>query len=156
QLMGRRWGLLALLAWGTVHAQPVRLRLGTPAPEGSSYARELHSFSREVAGGTGGHVEAKWYMGGIAGDELTAIGRIRRGQLEGAGLALGCEHLAPSLLTVRVVGLIRSREEASLVHRHLKARIDQEMNQSGFVSLGLGTLGSVMALTRTPVHTLDE
>jgi hypothetical protein len=42
----------------------MRLRLATPAPEGSAYACELHSFSREVLRDTGGHLEAKWYMGG--------------------------------------------------------------------------------------------
>jgi TRAP-type C4-dicarboxylate transport system substrate-binding protein len=154
--MGRACALGLLLACQAARADPVRLRLATPAPEGSSYARELHSFSRDLSSATGGHLAAKWYMGGIAGDELTQIERIQRGQLEGAGLALGCERLAPSLLAVRVVGLLHSRDEASLVMRHLKLRIDQEMRQSGFVGLGLGTLGSVLAMTRTPVHTLDE
>jgi TRAP-type C4-dicarboxylate transport system substrate-binding protein len=109
---------------GAALADPMRLRLATPAPEGSAYARELHSFSREVLAGTSGHVEPKWYMDGIAGDELTQIERMRRGQLDGAGLAFGCERLAPSLLAVRIVGFVRSRDEASFVLRNLKARID--------------------------------
>ena len=147
---------MALLSTGTAFADSLRLRLGTPAPEGSSYARELHSFSREVLSGTHGHVDAKWYMGGITGDEPTQIDRMQRGQLDGAGLAFGCEQLAPSMRVVRVVGLVRSRDEASLVLRHLKPQIDQEMAHAGFVLLGLGTLGSIVALTRTPARTLAE
>lgn len=134
----------------------MRLRLATAAPEGSAYARELNSFSREVLRDTRDHVEAKWYMSGIAGDELTQIDRMRRGQLDGAGLALGCDRLAPSLLAVRVVGLVRSRAEASFVMRRSKTRIDEEMARAGFVELGLGTLGSVVAMTRTPVRTMAE
>jgi len=148
--------LVALLSAGTAFADSVRLRLSTPAPEGSSYARELHSFSREVLSSTHGHVDAKWYMGGITGDEFTEIDRMQRGQLDGAGLAFGCERLAPSLRAVRVVGLVRSRDEASLVIRHLKPRIEEEMARAGFTLLGLGTLGSIVALTRTPVRTLAE
>jgi TRAP-type C4-dicarboxylate transport system substrate-binding protein len=154
--MSRACVLLALLASGTARADPVRLRLSTPAPEGSAYARELHSFSRQVMSETNGHVDAKWYMGGITGDEQTQIERMLRGQLDGAGLALGCEKLAPSLLAVRVVGLVRSRAEASLVIRRLKLRIDQEMARSGFVGLGLSTLGSVVVMTRTPVRTYAD
>src|SRR6185312_7932993 len=147
---------LLVLVWGSAHADPLRLRLATPAPEGSSYARELHSFSRDVAARTDGHIDAKWYMGGIAGDELTQIDRMRRGQLDGAGLAFGCERLAPSLLAVRVVGLVRSRDEASYIIRSSKRLIDQDMARAGFVALGLGTLGSVIAMTRTPVHTMAD
>ena len=154
--MIRACALVALLSWGTAFAEPMRLRLATPAPEGSAYARELNSFSREVFRDTDSHVEAKWYMSGIAGDELTQIDRMRRGQLDGAGLALGCDRLAPSLLAVRVVGLVRSRDEASFVMRRSKARIDEEMARAGFVELGLGTLGSVVAMTRTPVRTMAD
>jgi TRAP-type C4-dicarboxylate transport system substrate-binding protein len=148
--------VVALLVSGGALADPMRLRLATPAPEGSAYARELHSFSRDVMSQTDGHVDPKWYMGGIAGDELTQIDRMRRGQLDGAGLAFGCERLAPSMLAVRVTGLVRSRDEASFVLRNSKGRIDQEMAHNGFVSLGLGTLGSIVALTRTPVRTMAE
>ena len=148
--------LIALLVSASALADPMRLRLATPAPEGTAYARELHSFSRDVLAGTHGHVEPKWYMSGIAGDELTQIDRMRRGQLDGAGLAFGCERLAPSLLAVRVTGLVRSRDEASYVMRSSKGRIDQEMARAGFVSLGLGTLGSIIAFTRTPVQTMAE
>jgi TRAP-type C4-dicarboxylate transport system substrate-binding protein len=154
--MGRGWLVMALLSASSAHADPLRLRLGTPAPEGSSFARELHSFSREISGLTTGHVEAKWYMGGITGNELEQIDRMKRGQLDGAGLAIGCDRLAPSLLAVRVAGLVQTREEASLVLRRMKVRIDQEMIRSGFVGLGLSTLGTVMALTRTPVRSLAE
>ncbi len=154
--MGRVAALLVLLASGSASADSMRLRLATPAPEGSSYARELHSFSRDVASGTDGHVDAKWYMGGIAGDEWTQIERMQRGQLDGAGLAFGCERLAPSLLAVRVVGLVRSRDEASFVIRSSKSRIDREMAHAGFVVLGMGTLGSIVAMTRTPVRTMAD
>ncbi len=148
--------LLPLLTATSAFADPVRLRLSTPAPEGSAYARELHSFSREVVAGTSERIDTKWYMGAITGDEFAQIDHMRRGQLDGAGLAIGCERLAPSLRTVRIVGLVRSREEASLVISRLKPQIEREMAQAGFVPLGLGTLGPVVAITRTPVHTLAD
>jgi TRAP-type C4-dicarboxylate transport system substrate-binding protein len=152
-----RWGvaLLALMP-AVASADPVRLKLSTPAPEGTAYARELHSFSREVKSGTDGELDAKWYMGAITGDELAQIDRMKRGQLDGAGLAIGCESLAPSLHALRVVGLVQSRDEAAFIMHHLQTRAEQEMAHAGFVGLGLGTLGSVFVLSRTPIHNFAE
>ena len=41
------------------------------APEGSSWAHEFHTVDRDVQRLTNGEVQLKWYLGGIAGDELT-------------------------------------------------------------------------------------
>jgi TRAP-type C4-dicarboxylate transport system substrate-binding protein len=154
--MRRASALLVLLLPGVALGDPQRLRLSTPAPEGTAYARELHSFSREVRTGTGGQLDAKWYMGAITGDELAQVEHMQKGQLDGAGLAVGCEKVAPVLHVLRVVGLIQSRDEAIHVMRLLQRRIDQDMARSGFVGLGLGTLGSQVILSRTPVRSLAE
>jgi TRAP-type C4-dicarboxylate transport system substrate-binding protein len=95
--------LLAMCAPG--RAEPVRLRMAAVAPEGSEWARELHATSREVATATGGEVQIKWYLGGIAGDELAALARVRRGQLDGMGGASFCVRLAPSLRALQVFEL---------------------------------------------------
>ena len=53
----------------------------------------------------------KWYLGGIAGDELAALERVKRGQLDGEAGAIFCQRLAPTLRVARVPGLFESREE---------------------------------------------
>jgi TRAP-type C4-dicarboxylate transport system substrate-binding protein len=137
----------------TSYADSVRIRIGTVAPEGSAWAREIHGFTRDVDSVTAGNVQLKWYMGGIAGNEFTTIERIRKGQLDGSALTLGCEQLAPSLHVMRVVGLIQSREESHYVLGRLRPRVEQEMAKSGFVALGLATFGSIALFTRTPLTT---
>src|SRR5262245_22412259 len=102
------------------------------APEGSGWARTLPGFPRRLSALTAltsGQVEMKWYMGGITGDEFEAVARMKRGQLDGAGLSIGCEQLSPSLRALRVVGMIQSREESTYVLTRLKPRVDQEMAQ---------------------------
>ena len=85
--------------------------MAAPAPAGTAWARESHAFDREMQLATGGQVHIKWYLGGIAGDELTTLARVKRGQLDGAAGTAFCDRLAPTLRVGKVVGLFQSREE---------------------------------------------
>src|SRR5437879_10097713 len=110
-----RLGLLILLASTVALAEPaappIRIRMAAYAPEGTSWAREFHTIDREVQEATRGRVQMHWVLGGIAGDELTALDRVRKGQLDGEAGALFCEKLAPSMRVGRIVGLFQNREE---------------------------------------------
>src|SRR3954467_6995726 len=89
---------LGLSSSTAARADEVTLRMGTMAPDGTAWARELNAFARDVDQRTHGQVRIKWYYGGITGDEPGMGERIRRGQLDGA--ASGgplCESLAPSM-----------------------------------------------------------
>src|SRR5437870_3661048 len=99
--------LLALVLLTTQQQQPepVVLRLGTVAPDGTAWARELRSFGRDVESGTHGAVRVKFYFGSIAGDEIAALDRIRRGQLDGMASGVACHRIMPSLRVTRIAGL---------------------------------------------------
>jgi TRAP-type C4-dicarboxylate transport system substrate-binding protein len=140
----------------SVSAEPVRLRMAAIAPDGSGWARELRATSREVAAATNGNVEIKWYLGGIAGDEIAALERVRHGQLDGLAGASFCVRLALSLRVMQAVGLIQNRDEARAVLGHLRPALDHEFAQQGFVNLGVGTFGIEVIFSRAPVTTMDD
>ncbi len=144
--------LLALPA----RAEPVVLRLASIAPEGTSWARELKAFGRDVESETRGQVRVKLYLGGIAGDESQVIERIRRGQLDGSAGSISCAKLAPSLRVLRVAGLFQRRDEAGNVLSHMYPILEPEFRKSGFASIAFAVFGGDIAFTRTPVHTLEE
>ncbi|HWE31576.1 MAG TPA: TRAP transporter substrate-binding protein DctP [Polyangia bacterium] len=148
--------VLACLAM-PARADEVTLRMGTMAPAGTAWARELNAFAREVESRTSGQVHIKWYFGGITGDEPTMGDRIRRGQLDGA--ASGgplCEALAPSMRVMRVVGLLTTQREAAYVAGRLWNIFEAELHKSGMVGLGTTTLGPHILFSRAPIHSLDE
>jgi TRAP-type C4-dicarboxylate transport system substrate-binding protein len=140
----------------TAVAEPVRMRLATMAPEGSAWARECHGFSRDVAAATKGRVQVKWYFGGVAGDESASLVRVRKGQLDGAGITIGCESLAPSLRVTRMAGMIRSNGEARHVFARLRPRFEKEFARAGFFDFGVGSFGTIMLFSRRPVHSFAE
>ena len=152
--------VLVLLVGGSLAAadEPTyTLRMATLAPQGTAWAREMQAFARDVALGTNGQVAMKWYLGGIAGDDIEAAKRIGRDQLDGIGAgAWQCARWAPSISVTRLPGLFRSREEAKYVMARLRSTFDEEFKRSGFVFLGDAQVGAGMLFARRPVRSMDE
>jgi TRAP-type C4-dicarboxylate transport system substrate-binding protein len=141
----------------TAHGAPVVLRMASPAPEGTAWAREARALDREIQALTHGEVRIKYYLGSITGDELETAERIRRGQLD--GIASGgtlCNRLAPSMRVLRVMGLFQSRDESAYVSGRLKGVFDEEFAKKGFVNLGELGVGPDIVFSRTPVRTMAE
>jgi TRAP-type C4-dicarboxylate transport system substrate-binding protein len=141
----------------TAFADPVTLRFATIVPEGTVWAREVRAFSHDVETLTGGAVRSKWYMGGIAGDDLAALDRIKRGQLDGEAGSQICDRLAPSLRVTRLIGLFQTHEELLYIVRKLQAQLDAEYQKNGYVSLGVGSgFGDNLFFSRTPARSLVD
>ncbi len=147
---------VVLLLAGAARAEPRVLRMATIAPEGTSWARELKAYARDIEALTNGELKMKWYLGGIAGDELTAVERIRKGQLDGEAGAIFCQSLASSMRVARIPGLFHDAEEATYVLNRLKGNIDAEMRQSGFANLGAASFGFDVIFSRLPVRTMQD
>jgi TRAP-type C4-dicarboxylate transport system substrate-binding protein len=160
----RPWRALVLaagLCLGAGRAEPARpprvLRFAAIAPEGSSWGRLLKRFAAEVDRKTGGSVRIKWYFGGIAGDELTALDRSARGQLDGVSGAIPCQRVAPTLRVMGVIGLLHSDEEASAVIKRLRPEVERDFRNTPFRLIALGAgFGHRVLFSRTPVHSLAE
>jgi TRAP-type C4-dicarboxylate transport system substrate-binding protein len=133
------------------------LRMGTIAPDGTEWARLSRAFARGLADASDGSVLVKWYFGGIAGDELAELDRLRRGQLDGIAGSAYCERLAPSLRALEVAGVIASAADAATVLRGLRTAADKEFAATPFralfISLGFGHR---VLFSRTPVRSLAE
>lgn len=145
-----------LSAVSPAHAEPVTLRMAAIAPEGTEWARALRAFAQEVESESKGELRLKWYLGGVAGDELTALDRVKRGQLDGEAGAIYCQRLAPSLRAARLPGMYRSRQEAIYVLGRLKPILDEEFRKAGFANLGESVFGTDVLFSRVPLRTFDE
>jgi TRAP-type C4-dicarboxylate transport system substrate-binding protein len=144
-----------------VLATPLRaqtlLRMATPAPDGTSWARAIHRFAISVEHETQGALKVKIYYGGIAGDELQMGERIQKDQLDGAfSGGMLCMKLAPSLRVMRVLGLFQSEKELRFVQNKLKHDTDNELRRAGYVLLGTTGIGPELIFARKPIGTMGE
>ncbi|MBW2381936.1 MAG: TRAP transporter substrate-binding protein DctP, partial [Deltaproteobacteria bacterium] len=61
-----------------------QIRIATLAPRQSSLGDIYQTFKIGMKKATNGQVNVKMYYGGIAGDEITVVRKMRVGQLDGA------------------------------------------------------------------------
>jgi TRAP-type C4-dicarboxylate transport system substrate-binding protein len=133
------------------------LRVATVAPDGTSWARAIRAFAGEVEAASSGTVAVKVYWGAIAGDDSQSAERVERGQLDGVfSGGILCEHKAPSLRALRLVGLYQSRAEADHVLGVLRPVVDEELRRAGLVMLTIGNLGPSDVFSRRPIRTLAD
>jgi TRAP-type C4-dicarboxylate transport system substrate-binding protein len=138
-------------------AEPITIRLASVTPDGTAWARVLHAFGREVASSTHDQVQIKWYLSGIAGDELASHERVKRDQLDGVvSGGMLCQRLAPSLRAAGMAGQFRDRDEATHVLQKLKPFADEELAKEGYVNLAEAGMGFSVVFSRTPVRTMAE
>ncbi|MGZ3428436.1 MAG: TRAP transporter substrate-binding protein DctP [Polyangia bacterium] len=147
-----------LLAGGAATAAPPRvIRMATVAPDGTTWAREIRAFARDVENATNGEVHVKLYFGGIAGGESEMEEQIRRGHLDGmVSGGMFCSRVAPTLRVLRVLGLFRDRKEAIYLINRMRATISHESEQNGFVNLGIALVGMDLLFSRRPVRSLAD
>jgi TRAP-type C4-dicarboxylate transport system substrate-binding protein len=129
--------------------------MASVAPEGTAWARDLRALAREVAARSNQSTKVKWYVGGIAGDDLVAADRIAHDQLDGvASGGMFCDRLSPTMHAMHM--LVETRDEALFVAHKLHSSIEEEMSRAGFVYLGTTALGPEVVFSREPVRSLAD
>jgi len=91
---------------------PVRLRVGTMAIDGSRYMKDILALGAEIEKRTRGMVVIDWVAGGQLGDESAMAALIGRGKLDGGGFSeTGLVALVPEMAAWRAPGLFRDYAE---------------------------------------------
>jgi TRAP-type C4-dicarboxylate transport system substrate-binding protein len=146
-----------LCAAVAAHAEPVVLKLGTVVPAGTSWARETEAFTRQVETATKGTLHIKWYLGGIAGDEVQMLDRVSRRQLDGIGSAgPACAHVSQLMRVMSVMGVFQTDEEVAYVLSRMLPQLEQEARQAGFVWLAAAPVGPEIVVSRDPVQDMND
>ena len=147
--------VLTLMFSLPVHA--VTLKIATVTPEGSQWMKDMRSSAKEIKERTGGRVQIKYYGGGIKGDDKKVLGQIRIRQLQGGAFtpsALSSQYRDLNLYGMPLV--FDSEEEAAFVRSQMDERLQQGLEDAGFVNFGFATSGFANILSNTPVKSLAD
>ena len=102
-----------------------QIRIATLAPRQSSLGDIYQTFKIGMKKATNGQVNVKMYYGGIAGDEITVVRKMRVGQLDGALItSTGLSALVRQVLVMEAPGLIRSYPELDAVREDLAPQFE--------------------------------
>jgi len=144
--------LLCLLLLARIaNADPVKLRLGTVAIDGTKYMEDINAFSADVAKRTKGTVELAWYPSGQLGDEKQMLALMRDGKLDGAGFSEnGLVAAVPEMAAWRFPGLFESYAEVDRATGALGDEVRELFAKQDLVFAMWADLGFANVFTADP------
>lgn len=132
---------------------PVKVRLGTLAPKGSSYYKHLQVMGEQWRAAPGGGVALTIYPDGTMGGEADMVRRMRLGQLQAGMLtATGLSEIEPAVSGLQFLPMMfRSLDEVDYVGEKLRPILERRLGEKGFVALFWADTGWVRFFSKQPV-----
>ena len=150
--------MLLLAAWGlTAEALAVtEIKVALVTPEGSTWTNALHELAKAVESKTGGDVVFRVYAGGVSGDELDVLRKMRANRIQAAGFTgVGLGVILPEIRVLEAPLLFRSYAEVDRVKEQLFDRLVAGFDDKGFVLLGFAEAGFVYFFSQAPMTGSD-
>jgi len=149
--------LLILLAAPFAAAQPMTIKFATVAPEGSLWMNTMKELDKTIREKTQGKIVFRVYAGGVAGDELDALRKIRIGQLQSAAFSgVGFGQILPAVRVLDLPFLFRNDEEIDRVHRDLEGFFADQFRQKDFELLSWAEVGNVHLFSQQPIRKVSD
>jgi TRAP-type C4-dicarboxylate transport system substrate-binding protein len=141
-----------------VAAGPVKVRLATLAPKGSSYTKHLQVMGEEWRKAPGGGVQLTIYPDGTMGSEADMIRRMRLGQLQAAMVTTsGIAEIEPGVAGLQSMPKVyRTLEEVDFISEKLQPMLEKRLEAKGFIVLFWSDTGFVRFFSKQPVVTPDD
>ncbi|MFO7984304.1 MAG: TRAP transporter substrate-binding protein DctP [Desulfatiglandaceae bacterium] len=150
--------IIPLSVWADGNSRPQFLiKFATVAPEGSTWMKQMKMLDTQIRERSNGRLGFKFYAGGIAGDEVDVLRRMRIGQIHCAAFSgVGFGQILPRLRVLDLPFLFRNDEETDRVHRELRPFFAKELKQKGFVLLSWAEVGDVHLFSKAPIRQVGD
>jgi len=137
-----------------VEAKPAhQLRIASLAPRQSGLGKTFLELRKELRERSEGQVELKMYLGGVAGDEMTVVRKMRVGQLDGAILtSTGLGALVPQVLVLQAPGLITSYPALDDVRNQLAPDLEALFDKAGYALISWGDSGRIRIFSKHKIQ----
>lgn len=111
------------------------MKLATVAPDNTPWSELLKRYKSAVETKSGHRIEVKVFLGGTLGDENESVTKVKRGQIQAAGVSTGAvASQVPEINVVEVPYLFRSFDEADhVLDNHLTAPLETLFRRYGLV-----------------------
>jgi TRAP-type transport system periplasmic protein len=152
--IGFAFAAILMLAFGKAQADDMTIKLGTLAPEGSSWDLILQDMGDEwkAAG-----VKLEIYPGGVLGDEPDIVSKMRIGQIQAAVLTVvGLAEIDKAVQALSIPLLYKDDAESDYVRAKLQPLLEKRLLAKGFKVLNWGEAGWVYFFGKTPILTPDD
>ncbi len=169
--MKRRGLILVLCLLGVVFCLPeqlanagrnkkrakYRIKIATLAPEGTVWMKAMRKVADYVEEQSGGEFRAKFYTGGVMGDEPDVVRKMKLGQLDGSGVSLtGVRLTCPEFQVLEMPFLFgpSAYDEAEHVLLELYNEFDKYAEKHGYRIVALGSAGFAHICSEKPLNSM--
>ncbi|NWG03292.1 MAG: TRAP transporter substrate-binding protein DctP [Syntrophaceae bacterium] len=140
-----------------VSGKSVLIKMGTLAPEGSSWMKTFQTLNTEVMKKTENKVQFRIYPGGILGDEMDMLRKLKIGQIQGVALtSAGLSTLFKEMDVLQVPFLFQSYEEVDMILKKMVSFFQKGFEDNGYVLLGWSEAGFVYLMSTLPVSSVAD
>jgi TRAP-type C4-dicarboxylate transport system substrate-binding protein len=133
------------------------IKFATVAPEGSTWVNFMRQLDQTLRQKSNGQIEFKIYAGGIFGDEMDVLRKIRIGQVHCAAFSgVGITQILPEARVLDLPFLFKNTEEVDLVHKKLLDYFSKGFKSKGFTLLSWAEVGDVHLFSKKPINRVDD
>ncbi len=133
------------------------IKFATVAPEGSAWVKCMRDIDKTIREKSGGRLGFRIYAGGIAGDELDVLKKIRIGQINCAAFSgVGFGRILPMVRVLDLPFLFKNHKQVDRVHKELEPFFSEEFMKKGFELLAWAEVGNVHLASKKPIRTVQD
>lgn len=128
--------------YGVLQAKVIKF--ATILPDGAPGMAEMQKAWKELYSKTNGEIEIKTGAGGIAGDELEVLEKMKSNRIQmGVFSLLGLVKILPEAIILSHLGLYQNADEAEYIRKILYKKLYEDFYWEGFVLLCLIDAGPI-------------
>jgi len=138
-------------------AKTTEIKIAVVMPEGSTWTNTLHDFADAVARETKGEVAVKIYAGGVSGDEVDVLRKMRVNRLHAGGFSgVGLGMVLPEIRVLEAPLLFDSYEEVDYVKERMFDDFAARFEEKGYILLGFAEAGFVYLFSQRPLNSVED
>ena len=129
------------------------LKIASIAPESTPWGQGLNQMAAEWSKITNGRVRLQIFHGGVAGNEVDIVRKMRLGQVHGAASSpLGLNTLVPLFWGLLIPGIIQTGDELDYLLEELEEDFSQTFRDEGYEIMTWSNSGWLKFFTRDAVR----
>lgn len=133
------------------------IKIGTVVPEMGSFGDMMADFKKEVSDRTGDQLKVIIYFGGVMGDEVDIVRKMRLGQLQAGGMTLlGLGQIVPAAKVLQIPFLFNDYEEVDYILKKMRPAFTRLFEEKGAYLLGWYDMGFGYFFFQDPVDSFAD
>ena len=140
--------------------EATNIKMAVVTPEGSSWTKILYEMKRDLKKQTKGEIDFSIYAGGVSGDEIDVIRKMRvrsRNQIHAAGFSgVGLGVILPEIRILESPLLFNNNSEVDYVRKELFSYFANQFEKKGYIFLGYAEAGDVYLFSKRNINLEPE